>query len=145
LDTYIHITSPIRRLVDLLNILEVERCVGMRNKRSHPFYLEWTTHEKIRYINDTMKSIRRVQHNCQLLHQCMTDEETMLQYYDGIVFDSIVRSDGMNQYMVYLGKLQMLAKYITMDRLDNYSTHQFKLYIFKNEAKFKRKVMLSRK
>jgi len=146
LDTYIHITSPIRRLVDLLNILEVERCLGLRVRRDepHPFFKEWTTVERMNYVNVTMKSIRKVQQECELLHKCSTEEGMLEQTYDGIVFDRVVRTDGLNQYMVYLPEIRMLAKYVTMDRVSNYDTEKFQLYIFKNESKFKKKVMLSR-
>ena len=77
LDSYIHITSPIRRLVDLLNIMQLQDALQLKkfSEKSAIFYNKWTTDEKITYINKTMKAIRKVQNCCELLRICV--EENM--------------------------------------------------------------------
>ncbi len=63
LNEYIHITSPIRRLVDLLNMTELQHYIGIMpfNEKSKKFHNFWTCSEKLSYINQTMQSIRKVQ------------------------------------------------------------------------------------
>ena len=52
LDDYTHITSPIRRLVDLLNIIELQDGLNIckKSKQSKVFYDEWTTDKSFEYI-----------------------------------------------------------------------------------------------
>ena len=43
-DAYVHITSPIRRLIDLLNIMTLQHSLGLFifNDQSRSFYNKWT-------------------------------------------------------------------------------------------------------
>ena len=67
MDAYLHITSPIRRLVDLLNMIKIQENMGLNNLSNHAklFYEEWA--DKIDYINTTMRSIRKVQNECSFM------------------------------------------------------------------------------
>ena len=67
MDAYVHITSPIRRLVDLLNIIKFQQNNGMieLSENSARFYDKWIA--DLDYINTTMRSIRKVQNDCSLL------------------------------------------------------------------------------
>ena len=49
LDAYVHITSPIRRLADLLNQLELQDCLNIfnYNENSLKFYNKWTISDDI--------------------------------------------------------------------------------------------------
>ena len=69
LDAYVHITSPIRRLVDLLTMMLLQEKLGLIewNDQATRFYNYWSTDASIEYINTTMRSIRRVQ-NLSLIH-----------------------------------------------------------------------------
>ena len=71
LDSYVHITSPIRRLVDLLNILQLQDSMGIVKftEKSKLFFNNWL--DRIDYINTTMRSIRKVQCNCSILSLCV--------------------------------------------------------------------------
>ena len=81
LDAYVHITSPIRRLVDLLNILVLQDALGLFpfTAKSGAFYKKWTNETALTYINETMRSIRRVQNDCALLARCY-DAHSQIHY-----------------------------------------------------------------
>ena len=70
LESYIHCTSPIRRLVDLLNMAKLQMNLQLVNYGStyETFYTKWT--EDIEYINTTMRAIRKIQGDCNLLELC---------------------------------------------------------------------------
>ena len=146
---YVNITSPIRRLVDLLNQIQMMSCVGVGgdsaiklSKNCEAFYERWTTPTKIAYLNNTMKAIRRVQRNCALLDMCVNNCEIMDKIYVGYIFNRMVRTDGLFQYLIYLPEIKMMNRLATNVALENMTSHNFKLYIFENEAKFKRKIKL---
>ena len=98
---YLHITSPIRRLVDLLNLIKFQENLGeiTLESTSNDFYNNWLA--RLDYINTTMRSIKKVQNNCTLLYNCSKDPEILNKEYKGYLFDKLVRNDGLFQYSVY--------------------------------------------
>lgn len=140
MDVYIHITSPIRRLVDLLNILKFQENTGLikLSSQSNDFYNKWIN--EIEYINTTMRSIRKVQNDCSLLHLCSTDPEVMDKLYDGYAFDKIIRNDGLYQYIIYLPEIKMVSRVTFRNEMNNYDCNKYKLYLFNDEENFKKKI-----
>jgi exoribonuclease R len=143
MDAYIHITSPIRRLVDLLNIIKFQQNTGMiqLSENAAKFYDKWIA--DLDYINTTMRSIRKVQNDSSLLHLCFTSTpDIMDRLYDGYAFDKVERNDGLFQFIVYLPELKLTSKVILRENLENYTIRKYKLYLFNNEEKFKKKIRL---
>jgi len=143
-DAYVHITSPIRRLPDFLNILKLQDVLGLVSLQGEAlkFYTEWTSDESIDYINQTMRSIRRVQNECSLLNMCQKDDTITKKIYRGYVFDKIKRNDGLYQYMVYLPKIKMTSRITSRHDMDLNSSYEFKIYVFVDEARLKHKIRL---
>jgi len=142
MDAYIHITSPIRRLVDLLNIIKFQknnRIIHLSNE-SELFYDKWSN--QLEYINTTMRSIRKVQCDCSLLHLCSNNTEVMEKEYDGYVFDKITRNDELYQFIVYISELKLTSRVTLRDNLNNFEKHKFKLYLFQDEDSLKKKIRL---
>lgn len=142
LDSYIHCTSPIRRLVDLLNMAKLQKNMKMVNygEKFDMFYEKWTN--RLEYINTTMRSIRKIQTECSLLHLCSTDSEILETEYDGYVFDKIVRNDGLFQYIVYLENLKSVSRITSRFDLINFQKYKFKVFVFQEEATLKKKIRL---
>jgi len=142
MDAYIHITSPIRRLVDLLNIIKFQENTGIVNlsEGAKNFYNKWLT--DLEYINTTMRSIRKVQNDCNLLNYCVTTPEVMEKNYEGYSFDKLIRNDGLYQYIIYLPELKLASRVTLRDDLTNYEKREYKLYLFNDEENFKKKIRL---
>lgn len=142
IEAYIHITSPIRRLVDLLNIIKLQNAIGIikLSDNAYKFYDKWLN--DLDYINVTMRSIRKVQCDCNLLDLCVNDPNTMEKEYDGYLFDKINRNDGLYQYIVYLPELKLSSRITLRDNFENFDNKKFKLYLFNDEESFKRKIRL---
>jgi len=142
LDAYIHITSPIRRLVDLLNIIKFQQNTGIikLSENADKFYNKWLGN--LEYINTTMRSIRKVQVDCTLLDLCANNVDVMEKEYDGYIFDKILRNDGLFQFMVFLPELKLSSRITLRDNIDNYENKKFKLFLFNDEESFKKKIRL---
>jgi hypothetical protein len=142
MDAYIHITSPIRRLVDLLNIIQFQRASGIitLSEMSEKFYNKWLG--DIEYINITMRSIRKIQCDSSLLDLCFNNPNILEKEYDGYLFDKICRNDGLYQFVIYLPEIKMTSRITMRDNFDNFECKKFKLYIFNDEEQFKRKIRL---
>ena len=140
MDAYIHITSPIRRLVDLLNMIKFQQNHNMISLScdASNFYNKWI--EQLDYINTTMRSIRKVQSDCSLLDLCYNKPNTLDKLYDGYCFDKLIRNDGLYQFIVFLPELRLASRITIRDNLDNFEKRQYKLFLFNNEEKFKKKI-----
>lgn len=141
--SYVHATSPIRRLVDLLNHMMMFKHQGLVSEYSTDasnFIAEWTAN--IDTINTLMRSIRKVQTNCDVLHRCVTDSSILQKTHRGVIFDKTLKRDDLYTYMVYLEDIQLLSKLSCRKELSNYSTADFQLYLFHDENNVKKKIRL---
>jgi len=141
-DAYIHITSPIRRLVDLLNLIAFQRVhnILQLSEKANTFYNTWL-HE-LDYINITMRSIRKVQCDSSLLDLCHNSPEVIEKEYTGYLFDKISRNDGLYQYIVFLPELKLSSRITLREDVEEFTNKQFKLFLFNDEERFKRKIRL---
>tara|TARA_B100002019_G_C21249475_1_gene590282 strand:+ start:204 stop:1994 length:1791 start_codon:yes stop_codon:yes gene_type:complete len=140
---YIHITSPIRRLVDLLNqIVLFEHCniIHEVSEGAKTFLSEWIS--KLDYINISMRSIRKVQTDCNLLHSCFKNPCYLEMEHEGVVFDKVRRVNGAYNYMVYLENLKLMSRITVHQDIDEYSKNKFRLYLFHDEDTLKKKIKL---
>ena len=146
IDVYLQITSPIRRLVDILNSIALMSCLNLFQFTEHgkEFYSNWTTNENMEYINTSSRAIRKIQSKCQIfsIHESNKKKDGNIEY-EGFLFDKIKKvGDGKYQYMVYLPKLR-LTTYVTLfEDLKNYTKHNITIYIFMNEVNDKKKIKL---
>ena len=142
IDAYIHITSPIRRLVDLLNMIKLQQNMGLivLSDDATQFYEKWI--KQLDYINITMRAIRKIQHECTLLATCFETPEILDKEYEGYCFDKLVRNDGLYQFIVYLPELKLTSKITIREDLGNYEKRIYKLFLFSDEEKFKKKIRL---
>lgn len=142
IDAYIHITSPIRRLVDLLNIIKLQCNLNLVELRTETniFYNNWVS--KIDYVNTTMRNIRKIQNECNLLHMCVNNESICDKMYEGYCFDKMERNGGLFQYVVYLPELKITSRIVTRINIEEYSKQNYKLYIFQDEERLKRKIRI---
>ena len=142
LDSYIHCTSPIRRLGDLLNMARLQKNLGLVDYSTsfETFETYWTS--RLEYINTTMRAIRKIQTDCSLLEMCTNNPDICEKEYDGYIFDKIVRNDGLYQYIVYLAQVKTVSRITSRYELNDYGKYKFKIFIFDEEASLKKKVRL---
>jgi len=141
IDAYVHITSPIRRIVDLINqmiLLKTNGIVQTFSPYASAFLANWL--DKIDYINSTMKSIRKVQTDCELLTLCVSSPEIMENIHTGILFDKNKKTDTLFTYMVYMEDIKMLTRITSDIDCALYTKVNCKLYLFQDEDKVRNKI-----
>uniref|UniRef100_A0A6C0EF21 RNB domain-containing protein n=1 Tax=viral metagenome TaxID=1070528 RepID=A0A6C0EF21_9ZZZZ len=148
LDAYTHITSPIRRIVDLLNLVEMQQIHDLFafSKEARQFYNKWTSEEHILFINTNMKSIRKLQNECTLLDMFNNIPEIIEKTFNGVIIDikNNIGSNNSTVYMVYVPELKITCK-ITKQTTKNYEMYdqvKCKLYMFPDEYNIKQKIRL---
>jgi exoribonuclease R len=141
-DAYIHITSPIRRMVDLLNMIKLQGALNIIHLSANVnvFYDKWLN--ELDTINTAMRSIKKIQLDCSLLDLCYNNPEVMEKEYNGYLFDKIYKNDGLYQYVVFLPELKLSSRITLRENRDNFSNQKCKLFIFNDEEKFKKKIRI---
>lgn len=140
LDNYIHITSPIRRLVDLLNIMKIQDKLNINQMSSNAniFYNYWIN--RLEYINTTMRSIRKIQTDCNILNLCINNPDILSKIYDGYIFDKIEWNNKYLQYTIYIPEIKIISRVNIKDNLKEYSCWKFKLYLIEDGTTLKKKI-----
>lgn len=137
---YLQITSPIRRLVDLLNIyiFTNELKINKYSENALHFYTQW--YNELDYINKTMRYIRKIQSKCKLISLFEMNNN---EIFKGYTFDKIQRSDKKFHYNVYLPKLNIFTSMTIQEDLKEYDEYSFKLYMFNQSANIQNKIKIS--
>ena len=143
IDIYAQATSPIRRLVDLLNnIVIMKHIVGIQmTPECDVFYNHWTDDTHLEEINIASRAIRKIQSKCAIYENY--EKQGKQTTYKGYVFDKVYKTgDGKYQYMVYIDSLNLTTYVTLVEELENYSSHYFSLYVFMSEENDKKKIKL---
>ena len=137
-DNYSQVTSPIRRIVDLVNIMLLQDCNNSikLSGEAKEFINKWTS--SIEYLNESMRSIRRVQNDCNMLDYCLGSNNKN-QEYTGFV---VGHSSKYDNYMVYIPEIKLTSYIKSESILAIFDHHRFTMHIFNDEFSLKQKVRL---
>ena len=143
-DYYVHISSPIRRIVDVLNMIQFFKYNNILSLSTNAlqFYQDWLNN--LDHINTSMRSIRKLQSDCELLYLVNQDEKILKKQYKGFCIDKLHESScyGIFQYIIYLPELKLTTRLFSQEELELYQENKYSLYSFKNESNFKRKIRI---
>lgn len=144
MDAYIHITSPIRRLVDLLNMIKFQQLHSLvtLSSQCYDFYKKWTNTDSLEYINTSMRSIRKIQSDCSMIEYYTNNTDITDKEYDGVMFDKVVRHDDIYKYVVYLSELKLTMRVYIPNDFPNFTRKKFKIFLFHDEDTLKKKIRL---
>ena len=134
-DAYVHITSPIRRLVDILNQILFQSGVSVL---CQAFLDKWT--RQLDLVNRATKDIRKTQMDCELLALA---ERGFTNNLSGILFDRNFVS-GKYEYTVYIEKIKMFSRIKLDECIENFTKSQFRIFVFDDEDRLCRKIRLQK-
>jgi hypothetical protein len=168
-DSYLHITSPIRRIVDCINMLEIMSEDYVFSKEADLFKEKWMAN--LTLINANTKAIRHLQNDMALLH--MYEKNTNKdQIYSGVVLGVPPPHDGMGaapfgfervepfgfervepfgfervepllyKYRVYIYYIKLLTNVYSTKKVENYTTMNFTIHLFLDEVNMTKKIRL---
>jgi exoribonuclease R len=135
-NSYVHITSPIRRLVDILNQIQMNTEIS---ESCQAFLDKWV--QKLNDINRATKEIRKTQTDCELLALTSKTNFSENNEYSGILFDRTLVS-GKYEYAVYIEELKMFSRIKMEECVENYTKSQFRIFVFEDEDRLCKKIRL---
>jgi exoribonuclease R len=143
LDSYLHITSPIRRLVDIVNILEILQDQVPWSSAAHAFKEKWQASESLARINRDTKATRKLQNEIEVLQAYEKEPDRI---YAGIVFNQTKNNENskgsLYKYKAYLKETKVLTTVLSTKNIPNNTTVYFSAHLFLDEAKMTKKVRL---
>jgi len=139
---YTHITSPIRRIVDIINLILFQQQMELFSfsEKALQFVEKWI--HKIDFINESMTQIKKTQNKCNLIS--LKDE-----IVEGYAFSKCNDQKCNDQkWYVYIPKWKTyhtLSKCNdhTLNNVEMYKKYIFKIIIFEDEDKLNRRIRLS--
>jgi len=142
LDSYLHITSPIRRIVDIVNMLSLQIQLNLFNGNINNFIDE--NIGRIEEINAVNKKIRKMQNRVSLINLSLTTN-ILENIYEGYVFildGEVKNKNGTFSYLVYLLDLKLVLPLKSVSKLKFNEKYNFKIYLFMNEGVPKKKIKI---
>lgn len=141
---YMHITSPIRRIVDIVNMTLYLQYMNVLDSQS--FLSKWYTPYQINRINEKAKQIRRVQNESKMIHMMSTS--TLFDHvHSGFVINKI-EYDTTIQYNIYIPDLN-LVHYIEYDKyewnvqLEVFESYNWKISYVEDEYRIRKRWLLT--
>ena len=136
---YVHITSPIRRMVDLLNQIawvKHHMKVVKFSDALNDFYEKQL--ENIEDINAKMKKIRRIQSDAHILSAVVNDPNILNREFNAYILDKGVNP----KKTVYIEELKWMTRCLIPETMSLNESFSCKLFVFNNEEQMTKKIRL---
>ena len=130
-DPYIHITSPIRRLVDLLNQMMFLKSTTTISEEAQQFLDKCL--QQIDIINEKMKSIAKVERECEIMRKCITNPAILENIYDAYIIcrrELVTEELGIikYKYTLYIENEKIILTMKSEEPRELFKKYQVKLY-----------------
>jgi exoribonuclease R len=137
-DKYLHVTSPIRRMTDIINqtIYHQEQGLSM-SIYSYDFVNKWLT--VIHKLNDQVKKIKKVQNQMNILYAIEHNKVDISKSYVSCIFQKECVDDGY-MYQVFIKELSLFQQVYSTNSLDMYSDVEVKIFYMNDEFQTYKKI-----
>ena len=136
---YSHVTSPIRRIVDLYNCILITQACGIKLSKAAHFLDRWG--REICFINSQMKAIKKVQNDVAALHYCLENYEANKQHIGYVI--QVEKKDELYSTLVHLPEPKLLLRCIRDEEPNMFEEGQYTIHMFNDETTLRRKVRLN--
>ena len=130
--TYSHMTSPIRRLVDLLNqmlFFTHFSLITTMSVEASVFLNGWISN--IDLLNEKMKSTLKVERECETMRKCLLNPCMLSQSHDAYIIgirDIIVNGTQYFKYTLYLEKEKIILEMKSEEKRQIYKKNKIRMY-----------------
>jgi len=141
LQNYVHITSPIRRLVDIVNQIALMVALQLAELSEDVciFLKENMQIAKIEYINENSRAIKKTQQECDTLYKIAENPGIIDESWRGIILNI---DEERGQAIAYLEDLNLMIS-VGIDgneNIEKYNYYMFCVYVFEDEYKIRMKL-----
>ena len=141
-ELYTHITSPIRRNVDLINqliLLYRCHCISGLSSSAQKYLISWM--ENLDKLNTHAKNTRQLQNRIQLIYSCRQYTRLSDEIMNGIVIEE-KKNDIINHYTIFIKELQVFLPAVSDKELSEYQSCSVKVFLFEDENSVRNKIKI---
>ncbi|GAI72986.1 unnamed protein product [marine sediment metagenome] len=91
-------------------------------------------------LNRNMKTIRKVQTDCQILERCTNNPILLDNFHKCVLFGKTTLHDGIYSYIVYLTDVNIITRIKSREEYQDLSKHICKLFVFSDADNIKNKI-----
>tara|TARA_Y100000768_G_scaffold125749_2_gene93222 strand:+ start:2807 stop:4486 length:1680 start_codon:yes stop_codon:yes gene_type:complete len=141
IDHYLHVTSPIGRIIDIVNLVEIQKLIDTEFRISCQQFIN-KTYDNLTEINVIMKNISRVQSDCILYNAFIANNNYQSIIYEGITMEVGEKSGYSDKikYTIFLAELKLIFNIYLSKSLELYSKHKYSIHVFNGEFTLRKKV-----
>jgi len=140
LEAYVHATSPIRRLVDIVNLTLLQYPIGLLSKESYLFAM--ATMERLATINAQNKAVKKVQREASLL--ALFNQQRTITPLKGYILGKGPKTahERHRKYKVFIPSLNSVFSAYSDEEYEPSMVNEraFQLVYFEHEFKLTKKV-----
>lgn len=142
LSSYVHITSPIRRMADLINMVELLRLIDEEGapKGADAVTAKW--YLNLDGLNRMSKEVQRAQTEASVLSYCISEGRSACTV-TGYPFLSRKAGSGVTKYKVYVPELKTVCEVISLNGFPESGEVKLEARVFEEEASLARRVRVS--
>ena len=147
---YVQATSPIRRIIDLVNTVALQRALALRpvSEEAQAFLTKWLG--RVDEVQRASKAARKLQSECELLEHCVRakvgSDSSAAPRYQGVPIEKAQRpaySETCFRYTVHLPRLRHVVCVDSDEAWELLAPRLFTLHLFVDEARMHRKVRVA--
>lgn len=142
LPSYVHITSPIRRLADLINMVEVLRLIDASAAPTGADSVLAKWYSGLEVLNKMSKDVQRAQTEAAVLCYCIGAGRTSCRV-TGYPFMHRKTDSGVTKYKAYVPELKTVCDAISPDGVPDAGEVELEVRVFEEEASLARRVRVS--
>jgi exoribonuclease R len=133
-DSYIHITSPIRRVVDIINMGLLQKILGLTefSNKTNEYFNKMIQDEQINSINIMSKKIKSTQNKCNLLNWIT------LNYIPDTILEGYIIDD----YTIYIPEYRLQCKLPKNKSYILFCKYNCKLFLFEDSDNLSKKIRI---
>jgi hypothetical protein len=141
---YMHVTSPIRRAVDIANMVVLHTQLGLFPHGGAALGYAHRMQSGLAEVNDSMTKISRVQSDCRMLQMCSERPELLSSEHTGRIVDTVcdLSAPGTLHHTVYMEGLNVIYRFRSDQSLELYGSYKFTISAFRDEHTLNRKIRL---
>ena len=118
------------------------------SEKADAFYDKWAA--DLDYINVSMRAIKKIQSDCELLNICTNNPNLLTNNFDGYLLELLEPIERNNKnllcYRIYLPNLKLFSQtYVPKEKKDIliHSLQKFRLFLFHDEERFRKKIRVT--
>ena len=130
-DKYVHVTSPIRRMVDIYNQYCFQLITNNEVSSNATLFMN-NIQNRIDDMNTILKKIKKVQNQMNLLSSVETRNIDLNDEYKGVVIDKDLGGE-YNEYQVFIPELSLFQQVRSNEIKNIYDDVFVKMYYLQDE------------